>query len=389
MSLPIGPSKPPTPPVAQFLAEAALQRQTQLLGLDKGGAAPAAPHDSPNPAAPVPLPTGAPAPAERVSISAEAREQSQPQLLAREAAGGAASGRASSLASGAAGPAAGRGVPAAPATGAAATPAPAVAPRAAPALGPSAWPTQGAAPAVQQLAQRVLSGLMAGSAPASVRAVQEWPAALARAVVAESLSGGEGRQGGAGMALAVWRVTQGEVQAADGARGMTVTLRVPAAALDALEQAARQGRLLDPGKPLIVPFEGRAAHLQSGALALVLQTPAGAGSPALRMSAVLEMDLQPWAAVAPQAMVYAREQLQPRLDPWLQMAALQASGQLPRDEEHAAAAAAPLCATPGCPYAGRAACEQPFCVVLRQIVAVVPPIPVGDHAGTGEPSKRS
>ena len=385
MSLPIGPSKPPTPPVAQFLAEAALQRQTQLLGLDKGGAAPAAPHDPPNPAAPVPLPAGAPAPAERVSISAEAREQSQPQPLAREGAGGAASGRASSLASGATGPATGRGVPAASATGAAAAPAA----RATSALGPSAWPTQGAAPAVQQLAQGVLSGLMAGSAPASVRTVQEWPAALARAVVAESLPGGEGRQGGVGMALAVWRVTQGEVQAADGARGMTVTLRVPAAALDALEQAARQGRLPDPGKPLIVPFEGRAASLQSGALALVLQTPAGPGGPALRMSALLEMDLQPWAAVAPQAMVYAREQLQPRLDPWLQMAALQASGQLPRDEEHAAAAAAPLCATPGCPYAGRAACEQPFCVVLRQVVAVAPSIPVGDEAGACATSKRS
>ena len=35
MTLPIDPSRTALPPVAQFLAEAALQRQTALLGLDK------------------------------------------------------------------------------------------------------------------------------------------------------------------------------------------------------------------------------------------------------------------------------------------------------------------------------------------------------------------
>ena len=34
MTLPIDPSRTALPPVAQFLAEAALQRQTALLGLD-------------------------------------------------------------------------------------------------------------------------------------------------------------------------------------------------------------------------------------------------------------------------------------------------------------------------------------------------------------------
>ena len=41
MSLPIDPSRNALPPVAQFLAEAALQRQSALLGLDKPTPAPA------------------------------------------------------------------------------------------------------------------------------------------------------------------------------------------------------------------------------------------------------------------------------------------------------------------------------------------------------------
>ena len=41
MALPINPSGSALPPVAQFLAEAALQRQSALLGSDRPGAAPA------------------------------------------------------------------------------------------------------------------------------------------------------------------------------------------------------------------------------------------------------------------------------------------------------------------------------------------------------------
>lgn len=80
MALPIDPSRSALPPVAQFLAEAALQRQTSLLGLDKApavhapaGADPAAPPPTagspPSPTSPLPLP------ADKASISAQAREQ--------------------------------------------------------------------------------------------------------------------------------------------------------------------------------------------------------------------------------------------------------------------------------------------------------------------------
>ena len=72
------------------------------------------------------------------------------------------------------------------------------------------------------------------------------------------------------------------------------------------------------------------------------------------------------AASAPQA----------RNDPWLQMLALQASG-YGREEEEAdqRRRARGHCDTPGCPYAGRARCEQPFCLAMRVVpVQAVPPV---------------
>ena len=82
------------------------------------------------------------------------------------------------------------------------------------------------------------------------------------------------------------------------------------------------------------------------------------------------MDFQPLAP----AMVYGRDMLQARLDPWTQMAVLQASGQVPREDERARNGAAELCDTLGCPYAERAVCVQPFCHAMR---GIAPPEPVG------------
>ena len=76
------------------------------------------------------------------------------------------------------------------------------------------------------------------------------------------------------------------------------------------------------------------------------------------------------AAGAVAATVYGRDMLQQatgRLDPWTQMAVLQASGQVPRDDERAHRGASGLCETVGCPYAARAACVQPFCPALPDI----------------------
>lgn len=66
-----------------------------------------------------------------------------------------------------------------------------------------------------------------------------------------------------------------------------------------------------------------------------------------------------------------------RLDPWVQMAVLQASGQVLRDEDQARSGGQGLCHTPGCPYAGRAECEQPFCLALHSVAAVAPALPLG------------
>ena len=86
------------------------------------------------------------------------------------------------------------------------------------------------------------------------------------------------------------------------------------------------------------------------------------------------LDFQPQLA----ATVYGRDMLQQqqagRLDPWTQMAVLQASGQVPREEDRARNGASGLCETVGCPYAARAECVQPFCLALR---GVLPPEPAG------------
>ena len=114
-------------------------------------------------------------------------------------------------------------------------------------------------------------------------------------------------------------------------------------------------------------FAGKPQALQSGTWALVLQSTEPA---AVRTSALLALEFAPLV----QPPVYGRELLHARQDPWLQMAVLQASGQVPREDERARNGASGLCETVGCPYAARAACEQPFCLALR---GVLPPEPVG------------
>ena len=108
---------------------------------------------------------------------------------------------------------------------------------------------------------------------------------------------------------------------------------------------------------------------------MVLQPGVGAGERAAATSALLSLELAPWQGAAV-SVVYGRDQLQARNDPWLQMLALQASG-YGREEEEAdqRRRARSHCDTPGCPYAGRAPCEQPFCLAMRVVpVQSVPPV---------------
>src|SRR5690606_25201918 len=97
--LPIDPTRSTLPPVAQFLAEAALQRQTALLGLDKQKpvAAPAplpvADPSAPPPSVNAPSPPAGPlpTPADEASFSPQARAQLAAGFDPRR--GGVADGR--------------------------------------------------------------------------------------------------------------------------------------------------------------------------------------------------------------------------------------------------------------------------------------------------------
>lgn len=207
-----------------------------------------------------------------------------------------------------------------------------------------------------------------GTAPQRVLAAQSWPLDLAHALESGAVEGDT-------PLLQTWLVRQGSVQAADGSRGFALTLRAPVAWLAGLAGQAPSPATPPVGAaPLLVPFGGSSATLQSGVLALVLQ---GAETSAARnnlTSALLVLDFQPQLPAG----VYGRDMLQARLDPWTQMAVLQNSGQVPTDEErarHHARGGQTLCDTLGCPYLARAVCVQPFCLAMRGLVP--PPEPVG------------
>jgi hypothetical protein len=361
MSIQVDPPRNPLPPVAQVLAEAALQRQNMLLGTDRAPAVPtpargpasggAPPGSVPAPAQPGAAPPLPPAAGERVSISPQARQSldgATGEAAARAMAGGA--GRAAAPA-----PALGAGRPALP-----------VAAPAVPAAG--AWPASGASPPVRSMLAAMVQQLTAPVLPQRVAGAQPWPADLARQLLDGGGAGAAAQTGGAMPPLQAWRVAQGAVQTAEGPRGFALTLRVPVPWLAALPLAQAPAA---PTAPLQVPFTGSPQSLQSGVFALVLE---GADPGAPRTSALLVVDFAP----PPGAAVYGREQLVARMDPWTQMAVLQASGHLPADAVRERDR--PLCETVGCPYAGRAPCAQPFCMALRWVEPMAGVLPAGPQA---------
>lgn len=375
MALPIDPSRSALPPVAQFLAEAALQRQTALLGLDKKpGVAPAplppADASAPPPTATSPSPAAGPlpVPADKASISPQAREQLGAGFEPRREAAGPGAGAVGAAPGTRPGLAARGPLPPPPLP----VGAPAPAAGAAPVRGAD-WPATGLSAPQMGMVRAVLEQVTAGSgAPQRVVAAQPWPVGLAQDLERGALDADT-------PLLQTWLVRQGAVLTPEGPRSFALTLRVPvpwiASQQPAPTPASAQGAAGASGAvPLQVPFAGPAQALQSGVLALVLQ---GTDAAAPRTSALLVLDFQPQLA----ATVYGRDMLQQatgRLDPWTQMAVLQASGQVPREEDRARNGASGLCETVGCPYAARAACVQPFCLAMR---GVLPPEPVGPVPG--------
>ena len=363
MSIRMDPPRSPQPPLAQALAQAALQRQNMLLGAEQEGAVTASAQES-LPASPTavapPVPSQGPsaitpplaALTDHVSLSPQARQS----LGDAPSVPGSAGGRA------------GTGAPSAsplspPALGAPASALPLA----------SAWPAAGLAAPLRSMVGALVQQLTASVLPQQVVRAQPWPADLAR-----MLDGGDET---VLPPLQTWLVRQGSVQTPEGARGFSLTLRVPAAWL----QAQSPSLAAAPGSAglLQTAFAGPAQALQSGVVALVLQ---GAEPAAARTSALLALDFQPQQA----GQVYGRD-MQMRLDPWVQMAALQASGQVPREEDKARSGEHGLCHTPGCPYAGRAECEQPFCLALHCVGAVAPSVALGAEVpdpSVAEPGRK-
>jgi hypothetical protein len=235
------------------------------------------------------------------------------------------------------------------------------------ALGGAAWPASGLdAPLLRMVSALVAQVTAHAGVPQRVVVAQPWPIGMARALEGGALDGDQ-------PPLQTWLVRQGVAQTPEGPRGLALTLRVPVPWLAAQQvpaAAGAAGAQASAAAALQVPFSGGGQALQSGVMALVLQ---GMDAAAPRTSALLVLDLQPQLA----ATVYGRDLLQQaagRLDPWTQVAVLQASGQVPREDERARNGASGLCETVGCPYAARAACVQPFCLAQR---GVLPPQPVG------------
>ena len=283
----------------------------------------------------------------------------------------------------------------------------------------AAWPTSGVAPALREL----LSALIAQASlpqPQQLVAAQAWPqawlnallpAAASAALSAASGNGAAaGTVGGAGTAspattaaanassvaprlppMLTWLVQQGVVQTPEGERGFALTLQVPQAWAQLQASAALPAGVASPAAALLpaagpvqlkLPFAAPAQQLESGALALVLQG-AGPGGEKLRTSALLWLDFQPLPSAAQSAQSAATglagllpstqvaqqalAALQAKNDPWLQMAALQASGQQPR--EGLPERKTGLCTELGCPYRGKASCAQPFCAEMNRVWA--------------------
>lgn len=252
------------------------------------------------------------------------------------------------------------------------------------------WPAQGVSGPLRGLVTSLVQQLTAAALPQRVVGIQAWPMALAQALdegqtpaPSAALAQPASPAGSAATlpALQTWLVHHGQVQTPEGPRGFSLSLRVPAQWLPSQETAPQGQASPQLSMPAVAgaamaqavsgsagtaSFEGASQTLQSGAFALVLQSP---GPSEARTSALLMMDFQPLPPASAQATVYGRDMLQPRQDPWLQMAVLQASGQVPRDEEKAHLGSE-LCDTPDCPYVGRAACVQPFCMALRSVLPV-------------------
>ena len=168
------------------------------------------------------------------------------------------------------------------------------------------WPSGGVSAPLQSLLGSLVQQATAAVLPQRVLAIQPWPPALHAQVDGAAAGPRGGANGPAPAPLQTWLVRQGVVQTPEGARGVSMTVRVPAPWLQALEQAQTEATptrswqvWLIPTLPTAPPpappalqaaFAGPSQALQSGTFALALESPGGG---AARTSALLTLELQP------------------------------------------------------------------------------------------------
>ncbi len=295
---------------------------------------------------------------------------------------------------------------------------------------PANWPAAGVSPQLQAFVTALLQQATASQPlPQQLVSLQAWPTALTNAVL--QLAGQAATAGNLSPALAAttaqaalaadptdirlpqlqnWLVQQGSVQAADGERSFTLTLRVPVAwaqaqaalgtALPAGASPVAAGSAIPPvllsGTPggfslgglLALPFAGSVQQLSSGSMGLVMQpqllpgSAAAVAAQAMRTSAILQLEFQPLAQAvqsAQMASVYMPAHMLPQdlqamiqgrsTDPWLLMAQAEAEGHNKKQPRNANEQAN-FCNRAGCQYQGRAICAQPFCAEMNYLWSI-------------------
>ncbi|HEX5805805.1 MAG TPA: hypothetical protein VFY31_05660 [Macromonas sp.] len=298
----LDPTQPPARNVALTLAQAALQRQTQLLealGGQNTGAGPA------TPSSPVLLSAQARA---HLSLATEAELFPTPQAPLDKTAAPAA---------------------------------------------PLPWPVATLDKPTQALLDTLLHAAPASGAPgAKLLGAQPWPQTLVQHIV--NAAAEHSANTPHADEWQVWQIPASVVQTAAGRQTLQATLFLPSAGTAAQPSAETENppAMAPPATPRLLLLPEQTKPLASAWFALLLETDSGAPR-----NALLALEFG-----APQAAtLYGRDLFAPRSDPWQQQAVLLASGWAQRVAARQGQDAGPTCQTPGCPYQGRAACPQPFC----------------------------
>lgn len=252
---------------------------------------------------------------------------------------------------------------------------------------PLPWPATSTDEPTLALLDTVLQAAPArGLAGAKVLAVQPWTAALVQQLMNSALDTVSGAEPSAWQ---TWTLPASILQTAAGRQTLQASLLLPgpgqplpsdpaptpdtaqthAAPLVTIGTVAMPQTTQAPDRPatpmataprvLLMPQQ--ATPMASAWFALLLETEAGE-----QRNALLALELG-----APQtAALYGRDLFTPRSDPWLQQAVLLASGQVPRVTTRPREHTGSTCQTADCPYHGRAPCPQPFCPDALRIPAL-------------------